>query len=95
MTELGPKEADNGFNAFNFDGNFQIVFDTGTSLIYLPKSLFADFMGQFLAVSKVKTEMESGFYVTACSPSDWPSVYLQVSNYWLEVSPEHCLVDAS
>jgi hypothetical protein len=95
VSTAGSDEADSGFNAFNFDSNFQIIFDTGTSLIYMPKSLFSDFIERFLSITKVKTEIESGFYVTDCDPKSWPSVYLLVSNYWLEVSPEDYLVDAS
>lgn len=40
VTTVGSDEADSGFNAFSFDGNLSIIFDTGTSLIYMPKSLF-------------------------------------------------------
>ena len=44
---------------------------------------------------KVTLGRQGSFYTTECRPQDWPSVYLLVSNYWLEMAPEHYLVDAS
>ena len=44
---------------------------------------------------KVETEIKAGFHVSECNYEEWPSVYLMVSNYWLEISPEHYLIDAS
>jgi hypothetical protein len=96
ITNVSPNDPDDGFNAFNFgEQGYQIIFDTGTSLVYFPHYLFADFIVRLLDISQLNAKYSGGYYAVDCRPQDWPSVYLQVSNYWFEMSPEHYIVDAS
>jgi hypothetical protein len=49
VSSAGPDQADNGYNAFNFGKNasMQSIFDTGTSLTFVPHSLWDDFLTHF------------------------------------------------
>jgi hypothetical protein len=46
-------------------------------------------------IVEIQLSKTNGFYTTECRPQNWPSIYLLISNYWLEILPEHYLIDAS
>lgn len=48
-------EPDDGFNAFSLDEPYQVIFDTGTSLVYIPATLYSDFITHVLDIVKVET----------------------------------------
>ena len=52
-------------------------------------------MAHLLEITGNEAEVQQGYYSVECTPEKWPSVYLQISNYWLEVAPEHYVIDAS
>ena len=84
-------------DAYTFDPkqNFLTVFDSGTSTVYVPFSLWTNFITQFRRFVGIKFSTMGRFYTYDCKPELMPNLYLLVDGYWLEMRPEDYLLDAS
>ena len=93
----GIRFGDDNDNAYTFDPkrNFLTVFDSGTSTIYVPFSLWSNFINQFKSYSGIRFGTKGQFYTYRCKPEVMPILYLLVDGYWLELRPEDYLLDAS
>lgn len=83
---------------FNFgDYDYPIVFDTGTSVSYVPQSLFAGFLKQVTDSlppwASYEMSEDGTLMRVDCSEKDYyPQIFIQVQGYWLEISAEDYLV---
>ena len=69
-----------------------LIFDTGTSLAYMPNKYFNKF------ISKVTDKVSSAFkydgiYWGPCKPALYPTLGFLVSGKWIEIHPETYLID--
>ena len=90
---FGEEEED----AYNFGiGNaFLTIFDSGTSTIYVPFSLWKSFISRIKSYAGIKFGTFGSFYTYDCRPQKFPTIYLLVDGYWLEFFPHDYLLDAS
>ena len=88
-------ESDDDAYTFDPKQNFLTVFDSGTSTVYVPFSLWSNFIAQFKSFVGIKFSTMGRFYTYDCKPEIMPTLYLLVDGYWLEMKPEDYLLDAS
>ena len=63
------------------------IVDTGTSLVYVPSSIWTTFAATFL-LAHPKTSLQSnGLMIGSCNVSDYKSVFLYVNGTYLEMTP--------
>jgi len=61
-----------------------VIFDSGTSLAYIPVSIAATVISELL--SGVSNQYYSGIYYVDCSTvGTMPSLFLTIENYWFEI----------
>jgi len=66
------------------------VFDTGTSLAYVPYTISADLISKILRGKKYANYF--GTYITTCDTSQFESVYIYFNGYWMEIPPSTYIV---
>ena len=94
----GIRFGENAEDSYNFDlkiGGFLTIFDSGTSTVYVPMSLWKTFISTLKKYAHIKFDTMGQFYTYDCNPSKFPTIYLQVNGFWLELSPEDYLLDAT
>lgn len=94
----GVRFGESDENSYNFDlklGGFLTIFDSGTSTVYVPSSLWKGFINTMKEYANVKFDARGHFLTYACKPENFPNIYLQVNGYWIEFRPEDYLLDAS
>ena len=53
----------------------QAIFDTGTSLTFVPKSLWNDFMIRFKEIVPIEMKRQGQYHKINCDYTGWPSIY--------------------
>eukprot|EP00351_Strombidinopsis_sp_SopsisLIS2011_P001789 CAMPEP_0116873802 /NCGR_PEP_ID=MMETSP0463-20121206/5095_1 /TAXON_ID=181622 /ORGANISM="Strombidinopsis sp, Strain SopsisLIS2011" /LENGTH=90 /DNA_ID=CAMNT_0004516473 /DNA_START=867 /DNA_END=1138 /DNA_ORIENTATION=+ len=80
----------------NLAGGYSTIFDTGTTLAYVPGVIWDSFIATLLDnAPDAYTEQSGGFYLTYCDITVWPSVWLWFDSAWLEMVPNDYLLDGS
>lgn len=76
---------------------YTTIFDTGTTLAYVPNELWDSFISTLIASApNAYTESTSdGFVLTYCDITVWPSVWLWYESAWLEMIPNDYLLDGT
>jgi hypothetical protein len=86
---------------FADDRELKAVFDSGSSVVLIPKTLFEPFMTTLQTYvggeEKMWYQEEGRVYITndCHNPMKWPSIDILVDEYWLQVHPKDYLLDAS
>jgi len=70
-----------------------VIFDTGTSLAYLPASVGPDIISKILRGKR--HTLYSGIYLTTCDTSNFDSLFIHMGGYWLEIPPSTYIINLS
>jgi len=82
-------------SAFSIPPDFCMT-DTGTSLVYIPESMFNTFMDKLLeTVDDNIYQADGDDILTLCEPSAYPKVSILYASYWAEILPEDYILDVS
>lgn len=83
-------------NSYKFlDGNHYAIFDTGSSHLLIPPSVYDLVIDKLVKVSgEPSYQIEDGFIITSCRAS-WKPLYLMISGYWIQILPEDYVYDVS
>lgn len=69
-----------------------VIFDTGTTLSYIPSLLYTPFMDELTKGRDV--QQESGFYIAKCSDvNKFKSLHLYIDNLWFEFTPKYYMIE--
>ena len=77
--------------------NMVSIIDSGTSMVFVPNSLWAYFFEKFKALvgPHVRFQRQGQYYATDCDFDKMPSIYLQIQGYWAEIHPRDYLIDGT
>lgn len=83
-------------SSFAFTSPQYTIFDSGTSQILLPSSIFQTFTKEVLkANGNPNYSVRDGMILIECNTTPHVSVFWMVAYYWLEILPEDYIVDVS
>lgn len=81
--------------AFSIPAEFCMT-DTGTSLVYIPESMFNTFINRLLEnVDENIYQADGDDILTLCQPSSYPTISILYGSYWAEILPEDYVLDVS
>lgn len=96
------EEFPDGSTAAYRTDNYNALFDTGTSFVYIPKSNGSALPNVNIEIGKDVMEMllrnqdykiVSGVYHASCNRADYDSLYLRIGDLWMELNPDAFVID--
>jgi len=70
-----------------------VIFDTGTSLVYLPATIGPDIISKLLRGKRYTDYF--GIYLTTCDTTKFDSLFIHIDGHWYEIPPSTYLVNFS
>jgi len=90
---------DDDRDAYHFttmDQSMVSIFDSGTSMVFVPKSLWSLFFEKVkAAMPQLSFSRQGQYYATDCNFDGLPSIYLMMQGYWVEILPTDYLIDGT
>lgn len=82
-------------NAFSIPPDFCMT-DTGTSLVYIPESLYNTVIERVLeGVDSNAYQVDDDEVLALCQPELFPKISILYGGYWAEILPEDYILDVS
>lgn len=83
-------------SSFAFKQSYYSFFDSGTSHIIVPPSVFSGLIKQLLiANGNPEFQLYQGVPLIACNTTQHVSMFWMFNNYWIEILPEEYIIDVS
>jgi hypothetical protein len=82
---------DSKADAYTFDSYIPAIFDTGTSLVLVPKSISSDFFGRLLKGQRY-VQVNGMYQISCANKEEFQSIYIMIEGYWLEFHPEDYVI---